>query len=95
DGEWKEDEKVMSTRLAGRTEPGNTVELYGKPIEVGPDGSFAAILDLRDGENVIGLFVRNQEGGTRIAHVKVSVSMERESMHARTSSPLAKREISK
>ncbi len=95
DGEWKEDEKVMSYRLAGRTEPGNTVELYGKPIEVGPDGTFMALLDLRDGENVIGLFVRNQEGGTRIAHMKVSVSMERESMHARTSSPLAKREISK
>ncbi|NNG47340.1 MAG: OmpA family protein, partial [Deltaproteobacteria bacterium] len=108
-GEWKEDEKVMSYRLAGRTEPGNTVELYGKSIEVGPDGSFAALLDLRDGENVIGLFVRNQEGGTRIAHVKVSVSMERDSLHARKkgadrssaerkanlSSPLAKGEISK
>jgi len=108
-GEWKEDEKVMSYRLAGRTEPGNTVELHGKPIEVGPDGSFAALLDLRDGENVIGLFVRNPEGGTRIAHVKVSVSMERESLHARKegadrvsaerkadlSSPLVKRENSK
>ena len=108
-GEWKDEEKVMSTRIAGRTEPGNTVELHGKPLDVGPDGTFAALLDLRDGENVIGLFVRNPEGGTRIAHVKVSVSLERGSLQARKegaerssaerkanlSIPQAKREISK
>jgi uncharacterized repeat protein (TIGR01451 family) len=80
--EWKKGEKVMSYRLVGRTEPGNTVELYGKKLAVGSDGTFSGILELREGENIYGLVVQNAEGGTRVMHVEVAVSMERGSLHA-------------
>ena len=83
DGGWRSGERVMSYRLSGRTEPGNTVELHGKPLAVGPDGTFAGMLELREGENVYGLFVRNAAGGARIVHLKLTVSVERGVLRAR------------
>ena len=82
-GRWNAGDVVATYRLRGRTEPGNTVELYGKPLPVESDGTFSETIELREGENVIGLVVRNAEGGTRIDHLKVSVSTERGPWRAR------------
>ena len=82
-GRWNAGDVVATYRLRGRTEPGNTVELHGKPIHVESDGNFSETIKLREGENVIGLVVGNAEGGTRIDHLKVSVSTERGPWRAR------------
>ena len=82
-GTWAPEDVVATYRIKGRTEPGNTVLLHENPLRVEPDGTFSERIELREGENIVGLVVRNGEGGTRVDHLKVSVSTEQGSRRAR------------
>ena len=65
---------VVRCRLAGRTQPGNSVELDGRSLETADDGSFDAEVEVRPGRTVLGLVARNAEGGSRIANLGIHVS---------------------
>ncbi len=65
---------IMSYRLIGRTDPGNTVRLDGVPVFVTDDGHYALDLDLKRGRNLYGLAVRNPHGFTRVVDVRMNVS---------------------
>lgn len=67
-------EKAAVLRLAGKTEPGNTVLLDGEKINVDSEGVFRAGLNLKLGNNEFGLLLKNSEGYTRIANLKVMVT---------------------
>jgi hypothetical protein len=64
----------VSCRVEGRTDPANIIELGGRPVEVGADGSFATELDLRRNGNTTGLLVRHPQGTTRIVTLQVDVT---------------------
>ncbi|MCK5503864.1 MAG: hypothetical protein KAJ10_01810 [Thermodesulfovibrionia bacterium] len=68
----------MSCKLEGVTEPGNTVELDGKPLAVGAVGIFNDEIRLRMGDNTFKLVARNSEGGLRVNHLNVVVSYKKE-----------------
>ncbi len=70
---WKPDEIVMEYQLVGRTTPGNTVELDGKSLPLESDGTFKAMLKLKQSDNPYGILVRNPSGYTRIANLTVVV----------------------
>ena len=74
DGNAGSGEIVLEQRLLGKTAKANAVELDGKPLSVGPDGTFTGTLRLKRGSNLFGLLVRNPQGFTRIATVTVTVS---------------------
>ena len=65
---------AVSCGLTGRTDPGNSVELDGKPLAVATDGSFSGTLDLAAGENSFALLARNAEGFTRISTLSARLS---------------------
>lgn len=88
-GETARKDVAVACALRGRTDPGNSVELDGAGIQSGADGSFAAELGLRMGENTYGLLVRNQAGYSRIANLLVRVSdRDREGKLAVTVDPI-------
>ena len=64
----------LTTELAVRTEPGNTVELNGKRVDVDSDGRFVADITVRPGANYYGIVARNPMGMLRIANLKLDVS---------------------
>ncbi len=68
------DAPAMACSLRGRTEPGNVVEIDGKPVTVAADGSFGTAVVLPLGGETIGLVVRNPQGFARIANVDFDVS---------------------
>ena len=68
------DEIVMLHQLTGITGPENTVELDGKPLTVGSDGTFTAELALKVGNNAFGIVAHTPEGYTRIANLIIVVS---------------------
>ncbi len=68
------DETLMAHQLAGRTEPGNVVELDGIPLTVESDGTFRAELALHAGRNAFGLVAQTPDGYSRIANLIVEVS---------------------
>jgi outer membrane protein OmpA-like peptidoglycan-associated protein len=75
DGDQLNEQTVLITyELHGRTEPGNTLEIDGKPLIVKPDGTFKAMLELKRGNNPYGILVRNNEGMTRILNLIVTVN---------------------
>jgi outer membrane protein OmpA-like peptidoglycan-associated protein len=76
DGSLRDGDPAGTYRIAGWTEPGNTVALYGKPVRTGPAGDFSDTLDVRRGGNLFGFEVRNPEGLTRILHLDLDVSRE-------------------
>jgi len=61
-------------RLAGRTDPGNSVELDGKSLSVAADGSFSGNLELTAGDNNFALLARNSAGYTRISNLSARLS---------------------
>ena len=75
DGDQLNEQTVLITyELHGRTEPGNTLEIDGKPLIVKPDGTFKAMLELKRGNTPYGILVRNNEGMTRILNLIVTVN---------------------
>lgn len=73
---------VAECPLQGRTDAGNHVLLDGKPLDVGPDGTFSATLPVAFGSNTFGIAVRAPSGYTRLANVSVEVR-ERDDRGAR------------
>jgi uncharacterized repeat protein (TIGR01451 family) len=63
----------LHTDLLGRTEPGNSVEFNGEPVDVDANGLFTAPLPLHTGENYYGLVARNPMGMLRIANLKLTL----------------------
>ncbi len=59
--------------IAGRTDPGNVLELDGEALAVGDDGLFRTTVALADGANVYGFAARNAAGFTRIVNLVVHV----------------------
>jgi len=66
-------EKVLATRLVGKTKPGNEVELDGVPLLVSAKGDFTSELRVKVGRNSYGLIVRNAAGATRLANLIIDV----------------------
>ncbi len=60
--------------VTGWTEPGNTLERDGKPVPVGPDGSFSETIDVRPGGARVGFVAKSPAGVTRILHLDLGVS---------------------
>jgi hypothetical protein len=55
--------------FTGETEPGATLTLDGKPLEVGPDGRFSAKVELTPGSRVLELVATDPAGNTnRLQH---------------------------
>jgi uncharacterized repeat protein (TIGR01451 family) len=65
---------AVTCRMAGRTQPGNTVEVDGHSTPVGEDGSFVSDVELRLGSNLYGVVVRNPDGFTRMANLGIDVT---------------------
>jgi uncharacterized repeat protein (TIGR01451 family) len=65
---------VMVHVLSGITDPGNTVELDGKGLTIGPDGTFTTEIPLKIGNNAFGIVAHTPDGYTRIANLIVVVS---------------------
>jgi uncharacterized repeat protein (TIGR01451 family) len=59
--------------VSGRTDPGNEVEIGGRPVPVDADGGFQARLPLTLGDNVVGVLVRAPSGMSRLANLRVAV----------------------
>ena len=60
----------LTTELAARTEPGNTVEVNGERVEVDREGRFATDITVQPGENHYGIVARNPMGVLRVANLK-------------------------
>ncbi|MGB5512457.1 MAG: OmpA family protein, partial [Woeseiaceae bacterium] len=73
DNDVSEDGGRLTTELAAQTEPGNTIELDGEPLEVDSEGRFSADITVRPGENYYGLVARNPMGMLRIANLRLLV----------------------
>jgi outer membrane protein OmpA-like peptidoglycan-associated protein len=73
-GGWDPGAVAAVYRLEGRTEPENRVEMDGKPLPIGSDGRFADDLELKVGENVCALVVRNPGGHLRVVNLLVRVT---------------------
>jgi uncharacterized protein YfaP (DUF2135 family) len=65
---------LVKYELHGRTDPGNAVEIDGKPIAVKSDGTFKTPLLLGRGSNPFGIMVRDPAGTTRIVNLMVTVN---------------------
>ncbi|MCP3978221.1 MAG: DUF11 domain-containing protein, partial [bacterium] len=64
---------AVSCRFAGRTDPGNVVELEGRPVAVDEEGRFVLDLGGAHGKNTFGLLVRNPQGFARLANLAIDV----------------------
>ncbi len=64
----------LTTELAARTEPGNSVEVNGARVEVDSEGRFVADITVQPGENYYGIVARNPMGVLRIANLKLIVN---------------------
>ena len=67
------DDLALSAELRAKTEPGNTVEFNGQPLDVDDRGHFSTRVTLRAGDNYYGLVARNPMGMIRIANLKMTV----------------------
>jgi uncharacterized repeat protein (TIGR01451 family) len=65
---------LVKYELVGRTDPGNAVEIDGKPVRVKSDGTFKTPLLLVRGSNPFGIIVRDPDGATRIVNLMVTVN---------------------
>ncbi len=59
------------TTITGQTEPGATVIVNGKTVTVGADGKFKADVELKEGENVISVVVKDAAGNVTTQTVTV------------------------
>ena len=58
--------------LYGATEPGATVTIGGRPIQLRPDGTFSCRFSLPEGEHAVTLSALSAQGDLRQAELKVS-----------------------
>ena len=70
------DDVVLNTELHAITEPGNTVEFNGEPLDVDANGEFSTPLSVRAGDNYYGLVARNPMGMLRIANLKLTLNAD-------------------
>ncbi len=61
-------------RVGGRTDPGNTIEVDGRAVAVGPDGVFATDAALGVGRTTLGILATNADGRVRIATLEITVA---------------------
>jgi len=59
--------------IAGRTQPGNAVELNGVPVAVDQEGMFSTEIALASGTTSAGLIARNPAGFARIVNLVLTV----------------------
>ncbi|NNG45733.1 MAG: OmpA family protein, partial [Deltaproteobacteria bacterium] len=69
--------KLVNPELAleGRTDPGNRVQINGKPVAVRPDGRFAATIPLPRGKSTVRLEAIDPEG--RVGAIERDVEVKR------------------
>lgn len=67
------DQGALLYELVGKTDPQNSLELDGKPVNVAHDGSFSITLELNLGENKFNLLITSRAGFTRITNLHVNV----------------------
>jgi outer membrane protein OmpA-like peptidoglycan-associated protein len=68
-------------RVSGQTEPGNTLELDGAPVELDRGGRFSLELPLPNGESVLGMVLRGV-GGVRLMNLRLRASTRESSAGA-------------
>lgn len=73
-GSWATGESAVVCALRGTTEPGNGVEVEGRPVEVDPSGAFATDVSLRIGGNTVGIVARDARGVIRVANLPIEVA---------------------
>lgn len=71
---YRDDETLLSYRLAGITDIGNTLAIDGKAVAVDEKGRFFHDIDLRRGDNLLALMARDPDGFTRVADVRILVN---------------------
>ena len=71
-------ELIISYRFVGRTTPGSTLTLNGKPLPLAADGAFSFTLDLGEGVVDYWLMARNPEGYGKHFKLNISIDSEKE-----------------
>jgi uncharacterized repeat protein (TIGR01451 family) len=69
---------ALMTGLAGRTDPGNVVEIDGVEVPLSEDGSIETVFPLTGLRNTFTIQIRNAEGYSRIVDLIVDVTTEDE-----------------
>ena len=68
------DSKMIALyEFIGKTDPGNRLELDGKPLTVAEDGTFITKMALEKGSNKFDLLITNPQGFARITSLHVDV----------------------
>jgi uncharacterized repeat protein (TIGR01451 family) len=65
---------VVRCLVRGRTDPGSSVLVDGRPVALDADGAFAIEQTLVTGENAVGVLVRNAQGYSHTANLVLRVS---------------------